>query len=173
MIDPSANFSGFPAGYNPFAAMAQAFQTMPQATPVSFPQASLPQAYMPQEALLGQMTPQQMSYGPMHSALAQSLAQALQSQMSGGLLGSPTPEEMGLLSAQITPAVARQMPISIPATQTSTGKLKRGSTPPAPPPPPAPAPTPLGPNEYYRLTANFWDTMPKTLIGSVNPYKYV
>lgn len=126
MIDPtnnpSANFTGFPGGYNPFAAMAQAFQTMPQAAPVQMPQ----------------MTPQQLSYGPMHSALAQSLAQALQSQMGGGLLSSPTPEQMGLLSTAMVPATPVNMPTSGAAA-------------------------PLGPNEFYRMNNAFWNAMPNTL----------
>lgn len=124
MIDPLANFSGFPAGYNPFAAMAQAFQAMPQAAPVQMPQ----------------MTPQQLGYGPMHSALAQSLAQALQAQMGGGLLGSPTPESMGLLSTAMIPATAVGLP--------TTGA--------------GPA---LGPNQYYRMNNAFWGAMPNTLGG--------
>lgn len=125
MIDPSANFSGFPAGYNPFAAMAQAFQAIPQAAPVQMPQ----------------MTPQQLGYGPMHSALAQSLAQALQAQMGGGLLSSPTPEQMGLLSTAMVPAQAVNLPTS-----------GAGAT--------------LGPNQYYRMNNAFWGAMPNTLTGS-------
>lgn len=155
-----ANFSGYPAGYSPWAAIQQALAPQMPGTPVSFPQ----------------MTPQQMSYGPMHSTLAEQLALALQAQMGGGLLGSPTPEQMGLLSTHMTPATARQMPISIPPTPaptTRTGGLFNRRTTPTPPPAPAPEPIPLGPNEYYRLTSNFWDSMPKTLIGSVNPNKYV
>lgn len=130
MIDPSANFSGFPGGYSPFAAMMQAFQNMPQAAPVQMPQ----------------MTPQQFSYGPMHSALAQSLAQALQSQTSGGLLGSVTPQQMGLLSTSMTPA-------------TGVGLPTKG------------AGQSLDANQYYRLTPSFWNTMPNRLAGSKNKSK--
>lgn len=121
MIDPtnnpSANFSGFPAGYNPFAAMSQALAYQQPGTPVQMPQ----------------MTPQQMSYGPMHSALAEQLAQALQAQMGGGLLGSPTPQSMGLLSTAMTPAT----PVGMPKTGGDT--LPEGS--------------------YYRLTPEFWAAM--------------
>jgi hypothetical protein len=122
--NPAANFTGFPAGYSPFAAIQQAMAPMQPGTPVSLPQ----------------MTPQSMSYGPMHSALAQQLAAALQSQMGGGLLGSPTASQMGLLSTAMTPATAVNMPHGV-----------------------APA---LGPDQYYRLNSAFWNAATPNTITS-------
>lgn len=124
MNDATANFTGFPAGYSPFSTMAQALGYQQPGTPVQFPQ----------------MAPQQMGYGPMHSALAQALADALRVQSTGGLLGSPTPDQMGLLSTAITPTQAVNMPSS------GTGAA-------------------LNPNQYWRLSQEFWNGVPNKIGG--------
>lgn len=129
--DANVNFSGFPSGYNPFAAISQAMAPQMPGTPPSFPQMSAPQA---------------QGYGPMHSALAQALAQALQQQAGGGLLGSVSPQQMGLLSTQMNPASAVGMPI------------KGGTS--------------LGNDQYYRLTPTFWKNTANSLgaaSAEVNP----
>lgn len=92
-----------------------------------------------------QMTPEQRSYGPMHQALSQAFAQYLQQQTMPSLLAPPSREQLGLLSPAMTPAEAVSMPT-------------RGSA-------------PLGPNQYYRLDAPFWQAMRNKANGALDIFR--
>jgi len=94
------------------------------------------QSYAPQAApSFPQMTPGSSPYyGPMHSALSQAFQAALMQQMGGnGLLSQVTPQQMGLLSTNMPQATA------MPMSATGGGQL--------------------GPNQYYRLSPDFWNSV--------------
>ena len=94
------------------------------------------QAYAPQAApSFPQMTPGSSPYyGPTHAALSQAFQAALMQQMGGnGLLSQVTPQQMGLLSTDMPQAMA------IPMSATGGGQL--------------------GPNQYYRLSPDFWNSV--------------
>ncbi len=92
-----------------------------------------------------QMTPEVRSYGPMHQALSSAFSQYLGQMMQPGLLAPPSREAMGLLSPEITPAEAVSMP-------------SRGSA-------------ALGPNQYYRLDAPFWQAMRNKSGGGLDIFR--
>jgi len=94
------------------------------------------QSYAPQApAQFPQMTPGSSPYyGPTHAALSKAFQAALLQQMAGnGLLSQVTPQQMGLLSTAMPSATAVPMPA------TGGGNL--------------------GPNQYYRLTPDFWNSV--------------
>jgi hypothetical protein len=93
---------------------------------------ALQQQAPPQQPMaFPQATPAQQYYGPAHQALSQLFQQSLAQQAQPSLLAPPSAQQMGLLSTDMPSYTAVGMPV--------TG----GGT--------------LGPNQFYRMTPDFWN----------------
>lgn len=102
------------------------------------------QGMMPQQPMqFPQATPAQQYYGPAHQALSQLFQQSLMQQAQPSLLAPPTAQQMGLLSTDMPAYTAVPLPIG------------GGGT--------------LGPNEFYRISPEYWKRVrmdPKTGVVS-------
>jgi hypothetical protein len=95
---------------------------------------ALQQQGAPQQPMaFPQATPAQQYYGPAHQALSELFQQSLLQQAQPGLLAQPTARQMGLLSTNMPAFTAVPLPIG------------GGGT--------------LDPNEYYRLTSDYFQNV--------------
>ena len=105
---------------------------------------ALQQQGAPQQPMaFPQATPAQQYYGPAHQALSQLFQQSMMQQAQPGLLAQPTAQQMGLLSTDMPAFTAVPLPIA------------GGGT--------------LDPNEYYRITPDYFQNMvvdPKTGVAT-------